>query len=97
MMPSRLRATSPDPFTVALQPPPDETPEERAFREGMWIQLQYYIRLILCLLLAEAKEQEALRISNAIDESLRAERAAERRKKVTRLLLLGQSESGIYN
>lgn len=73
-MPSRLRPPSPDPFNLALQPPLDETPEEKAIRE--------------------AREQEALRISNAIDESLKAERAAEKRKKVTRLLLLGQSESG---
>ncbi|KIJ27354.1 hypothetical protein M422DRAFT_271497 [Sphaerobolus stellatus SS14] len=42
----------------------------------------------------EAKEQESLRISNAIDEVLKAEKAAEKKKKVTRLLLLGQSESG---
>lgn len=43
----------------------------------------------------EAKEQEALRVSNAIDESLKAEKAAEKRKKIVRLLLLGQSESGV--
>ncbi|GJJ10737.1 hypothetical protein Clacol_004964 [Clathrus columnatus] len=79
-MPSRIRSQSPpDPFTIASQPPPDETPEEKAIREGM----SFF-----------SKEQEALRISNAIDESLKAERAAEKRKKVTRLLLLGQSESG---
>ncbi|KAF8520924.1 G-alpha-domain-containing protein [Hysterangium stoloniferum] len=73
-MPSKLRPASPDPITVALQPPANETPEQRAERE--------------------AREQEALRVSNAIDESLKAERAAERRKRVVRLLLLGQSESG---
>lgn len=42
----------------------------------------------------EAKEQEAVRISNAIDESLKAEKLAEKRKRMVKLLLLGQSESG---
>lgn len=42
----------------------------------------------------EAKEQEAVRISNAIDESIKAEKLAEKKKRMVKLLLLGQSESG---
>ncbi|KAI9452267.1 G-alpha-domain-containing protein [Russula earlei] len=41
-----------------------------------------------------AREEEALRISQAIDESIRLERQANKRNKVVRVLLLGQSESG---
>ncbi|TEB19206.1 G-alpha-domain-containing protein [Coprinellus micaceus] len=40
------------------------------------------------------KEAEAKRISQAIDASLKAERQARRKKRIVRLLLLGQSESG---
>lgn len=39
-------------------------------------------------------EREAKRISDEIDEELRRERAALKKKKPVRLLLLGQSESG---
>lgn len=39
-------------------------------------------------------EAEAKRISQAIDASLKAERQARRKKRIVRLLLLGQSESG---
>jgi len=42
----------------------------------------------------EARELEAVRVSEAIDESLKAERVAERKKRMVKLLLLGQSESG---
>ncbi|KII91425.1 hypothetical protein PLICRDRAFT_507933 [Plicaturopsis crispa FD-325 SS-3] len=43
----------------------------------------------------EAREAEAQRISDAIDEDLKKERAAlKREKKIAKVLLLGQSESG---
>jgi hypothetical protein len=41
-----------------------------------------------------AHEEEANRISLAIDASIKAERQARRKKRIVRLLLLGQSESG---
>jgi guanine nucleotide-binding protein alpha-1 subunit len=41
-----------------------------------------------------AREEEALRVSQAIDESIRLERQANKKNKVVRVLLLGQSESG---
>ncbi|KAF9527409.1 G-protein alpha subunit-domain-containing protein [Crepidotus variabilis] len=40
------------------------------------------------------REAEAKRVSLAIDASIKAERAASRKKRIVRLLLLGQSESG---
>ncbi len=40
------------------------------------------------------KEAEAQRVSDLIDESLRAERTAWKKRKVMKVLLLGQSESG---
>lgn len=42
-----------------------------------------------------AREAEARRISLAIDASLKAERQARKKKRIVRLLLLGQSESGM--
>ena len=39
-------------------------------------------------------EAEAKRVSLAIDATIKAERAARRKKRIVRLLLLGQSESG---
>ncbi|KAF7797698.1 hypothetical protein EIP86_008898 [Pleurotus ostreatoroseus] len=42
------------------------------------------------------KEAEAQRVSDLIDESLRAERASWKKRKVMKVLLLGQSESGEY-
>lgn len=42
------------------------------------------------------REEEARRISEAIDESLKQERHLQKRKRVVKLLLLGQSESGAY-
>jgi guanine nucleotide-binding protein alpha-1 subunit len=41
-----------------------------------------------------AQEAEARRISQAIDESIRQERTRQRKRKIVRVLLLGQSESG---
>lgn len=41
-----------------------------------------------------AQEAEAKRRSQAIDNSLKAERMQQKKKSVVRLLLLGQSESG---
>ncbi|KAF8632165.1 hypothetical protein AX17_004906 [Amanita inopinata Kibby_2008] len=40
------------------------------------------------------REEEAKKISQAIDAQIKAERHARRRKRIVRLLLLGQSESG---
>lgn len=42
------------------------------------------------------REDEARRISDAIDESIKQERQLQKRKKVVKLLLLGQSESGMF-
>lgn len=42
----------------------------------------------------EQREAEARRISQAIDASIKAERQARRKRRIVRLLLLGQSESG---
>jgi hypothetical protein len=44
--------------------------------------------------LREQREAEARRISQAIDASIKAERQARRKRRIVRLLLLGQSESG---
>jgi hypothetical protein len=43
-----------------------------------------------------AEEETAKRVSQAIDESIKAERQIMKKRKVVRLLLLGQSESGNY-
>ncbi|KAH9927896.1 G-protein alpha subunit [Amylocystis lapponica] len=64
-----------DPLAQALQPPPDETPDDRAVR------LQ--------------QQQEAQRVSHAIDEDIQeSKKAFDRRKKAIKILLLGQAESG---
>lgn len=64
-----------DPLTLALQPPPGETPAQKETRERL--------------------EAEAKRISDEIDEQLKAEeRAAKRKKRPVKVMLLGQSESG---
>lgn len=39
-------------------------------------------------------EEQAKRVSDAIDETIRQERQAAKKKDVVRILLLGQSESG---
>ena len=45
----------------------------------------------------EAREAEAKRVSDAIDEQLKVERAARSKKKApVKVLLLGQSESGMW-
>ena len=41
-----------------------------------------------------SREEEARRVSEAIDESIRAERQMNKKHKIVRILLLGQSESG---
>ncbi|KAG5640745.1 hypothetical protein DXG03_007320 [Asterophora parasitica] len=41
-----------------------------------------------------AREEEANRVSQAIDASIKAEKQARKKKRIVRLLLLGQSESG---
>ncbi|KAG5338830.1 hypothetical protein C0989_006031 [Termitomyces sp. Mn162] len=41
-----------------------------------------------------AREEEASRISQAIDASIKAEKQARKKQRIVRLLLLGQSESG---
>ena len=71
-MPSR---EPPDPLDAALQPPSDETPEQRLQRL--------------------AHEAEARRISNEIDEDIKRERALRKKKQIVKVLLLGQSESGL--
>ena len=69
---------SDDPLTHALEPPPNETAEEKNARE--------------------AKEVEAKRVSDLIDESINNDRAAmKKEKEMVRVLLLGQSESGEYD
>lgn len=46
----------------------------------------------------EAKEAEAKRVSDLIDESLKSDKAAmKKEKEVVKVLLLGQSESGQFN
>ncbi|KAF8621327.1 hypothetical protein AX15_007865 [Amanita polypyramis BW_CC] len=71
---TRRGASSDDPLDAALQPPPNESPQDRQ------------ARLI--------REDEAKKVSLAIDASIKAERQAHRKKHIVRLLLLGQSESG---
>jgi hypothetical protein len=59
-----------DPFTLALQPPPDETPQQQADR----------LRV----------EEEARRISNLIDEQIKADRAQMKKAaNAHKILLLG--------
>lgn len=41
-----------------------------------------------------AREEQAMQVSMAIDLSIKAEKQARKRKRIVRLLLLGQSESG---
>lgn len=44
--------------------------------------------------LRETREEQARCVSAAIDAEIKAERLARRKKRIVRLLLLGQSESG---
>ena len=45
----------------------------------------------------ERREAEARRVSEEIDEQIRIEKAARKKKKPVKVLLLGQSESGAYS
>ncbi|THH26385.1 hypothetical protein EUX98_g7798 [Antrodiella citrinella] len=63
-----------DPLTLAISPPPDETPEQREER-----------------LKEEAK---ARKISDDIDEEIKAAKNTQKKKPNVKVLLLGQSESG---
>jgi guanine nucleotide-binding protein alpha-1 subunit len=69
-----VRRSSSDPLTAALQPPANESPDERDGR----------VRA----------EQEAKKRSDNIDRMLRDTERRNRRRKVIKVLLLGQSESG---
>ncbi|TFY53855.1 hypothetical protein EVJ58_g9210 [Rhodofomes roseus] len=69
----RRRSLS-DPLAVALQPPPNESPEQRQTR------LQ--------------AEEDAKRRSDRIDRMLKESQKEQQRKKIVKVLLLGQSESG---
>jgi hypothetical protein len=42
----------------------------------------------------QAREEEAQKVSMAIDASIKTERQERKKKRIVRLLLLGQSESG---
>jgi hypothetical protein len=42
-----------------------------------------------------AQETESLRVSQAIDDSIQQERLKHKKRKLVRVLLLGQSESGV--
>ena len=66
-----------DPLTLALSPPPNETPEQREKR-----------------LREEARAQK---ISDAIDEEIKAQKSAQKKRPHVKVLLLGQSESGEHN
>lgn len=64
-----------DPLSRALDPPVNETSEQRAVRE--------------------AKDAEARRVSDRIDEQLKSEKQANSRSKgQVKVLMLGQAESG---
>ncbi|KAF8499582.1 G-alpha-domain-containing protein [Russula emetica] len=66
---------STDPLSRALEPPANETSEQRAMRE--------------------AKEAEARRVSDHIDEQIKSEKQANSRSRAqVKVLLLGQAESG---
>jgi hypothetical protein len=75
MLNLRRSEDSIDPLSRALQPPANETSEQRAVRE--------------------AKEAEARRVSDRIDEQIKSEKQATSRGKTqVKVLLLGQAESG---
>ena len=64
-----------DPLSRALDPPANESSEQRAVRE--------------------AKDAEARRVSDRIDEQLKSEKQANSRSKgQVKVLMLGQAESG---
>lgn len=65
-----------DPLTLALAPPPDESPQDREARHQ--------------------REREAKKRSDLIDQELSRQRAADKKAdKPVKILLLGQSESGV--
>jgi len=73
-MPNLRRSVdSTDPLSRVLEPPANETVEQRAERE--------------------AKEAEARRVSDRIDEQIKSEKQANSKAQV-KVLLLGQAESG---
>ncbi|KAF8692574.1 hypothetical protein AX14_002464 [Amanita brunnescens Koide BX004] len=63
-----------DPLNWLMQPPPDESAEQKLAREQ--------------------QEADAKKISDMIDEDIKREKAALKKKQVVRVLLLGQAESG---
>ncbi len=64
-----------DPLSQVLEPPANETSEQRAVRQ--------------------AKETEARRVSDRIDEQIKSEKQANSRSKApVKVLVLGQAESG---
>jgi hypothetical protein len=64
-----------DPLSRVLEPPANETSEQRAARE--------------------AREAEARRVSDRIDEQIRSEKQANSRNRApVKVLMLGQAESG---
>ncbi|GAW05553.1 guanine nucleotide-binding protein alpha-4 subunit [Lentinula edodes] len=65
-----------DPLTLAIAPPPNETPTQRDQRL--------------------AEEKKAKEISDSIDEEINVQRLAEKKENPVKVLLLGQSESGIF-
>ncbi|KAI0088998.1 G-alpha-domain-containing protein [Irpex rosettiformis] len=64
---------SPDPLAAVLQPPLNESLDDKQKRL--------------------ADEAEARRVSHEIDEDIKREKALRKKKKIVRLLLLGQGES----
>lgn len=72
-----LRSRSPDPLTLAIAPPANETAQQRIARE--------------------AEEERKRQISASIDAEIKAEKAAlKKRGKQIKVLVLGQSNSGMF-
>ncbi len=70
-----LSEDSTDPLSRALEPPANETSEQRVARE--------------------AREAEARRVNDRIDELLKSDKQANSRSKApVKVLMLGQAESG---
>lgn len=64
-----------DPLALAIAPPPNETPAQKASRE--------------------AAEAAAAKVSESIDEAIKIDKAKQlKQKKLVKVLLLGQAESG---
>lgn len=76
-----------DPLTLAIQPPPNETPADRAARERAEAKARK-IRSVHCL--THQTQRLPSLPSDEIDEQLRQDREGDRRrKKAVKLLLLG--------